>query len=211
VVVGFYADRVFPWLMDRVLAKPSVMALRTELLSGARGRVLEIGIGTGLNLPCYPPEVQRVVAVEPNPGMADRARKRAEAVGRTLEVHPLHGEALPFPDASFDTVVSTFTLCSIADVDGALREIRRVLVPDGRFLLLEHGLADDASVRAWQHRLTPIQRVLGCGCELDRDITAIVTRSGLQFARVRSLYQPGDPRAFGYFTLGEARPPGGTT
>lgn len=204
--MGFYADRVFPWLMDRLMSGPPFQALRTEVLAPARGRVLEIGIGTGLNLAHYPPDVTHVVAVEPNPGMAGRAEDRAAHVHRSLTLYPLHGESLPFADGSFDTVVSTFTLCSIADVDRAVREIHRVLAPDGRFLVLEHGLADDPGVQAWQHRLTPIQRVVACGCELDRDIRGILTRNGFRFERVRSQYQPGEPRAFAYFTLGEAHP-----
>jgi ubiquinone/menaquinone biosynthesis C-methylase UbiE len=138
--------------------------------------------------------------------MDPRARSRAADAGRTVTLHALHGESLPFDDGSFDTVVSTFTLCSIADPERALGEVRRVLVPDGRLLFLEHGLADDPRVQTWQHRLTPFQRVLGCGCELDRDIRGLLDRTGFSFVRVRSLYQPGEPRVFGYFTLGEAVP-----
>lgn len=204
--MGFYENRVFPWMMDRMMSGPAMDALRAEVLAGATGRVLELGIGTGLNLPHYPSAVRHVVAVDPNPGVKVRAQARARSVDRSVELHELRGESLPFDDASFDTVVSTFTLCSIGDVDRAVREVRRVLKPEGRFLLLEHGLADDAGVRVWQHRLTPIQRVVACGCELDRDIPAIVTRNGFRFAQVRQLYQPGEPRPLAYFTLGEAVP-----
>jgi ubiquinone/menaquinone biosynthesis C-methylase UbiE len=204
--VGFYANTVFPWLMDRLMSSPSFQALRTEALAPARGRVLELGIGTGLNLQHYPAEVTHLVAVEPNPGMGRRAHDRAEHAHRTVELHALHGESLPFADGSFDTVVSTFTLCTIADVDRAVREVHRVLTPEGRFLILEHGLADEPGVQAWQHRLTPIQRVFGCGCELDRDIRGILVRNGFRFAQVRSLYHDGEPRPWAYFTLGEAHP-----
>ena len=137
--------------------------------------MLEIGFGTGLNLPCYPPHVRKVTAADPNAGMVARARTRIEQTG--IEVVPaiVGGEELPFADAAFDTVVSTFTLCSIDAVEQAIAQVGRVLRPGGRFLFLEHGLSPRPRVRKWQRRLNWLERLMCGGCRLDRDIPALVS------------------------------------
>lgn len=204
--MGLYEKHIFPLINETVMSDPQLRALRKEALSSAHGRVLEVGIGTGLNLPLYPSSVQSLVGIDPNFGMHKRAQARANAAPFPVEVRGLAGEALPFETASFDTLVSTFVLCSIHGIERALGEMRRVLKPTGRFLLLEHGLSDDPKIQQWQHRLNPIQRVVGCGCVLDRDVPTMVTDQGFHFAALRSFLAPGIPRTHGFFYLGDARP-----
>jgi ubiquinone/menaquinone biosynthesis C-methylase UbiE len=142
--------------------------------------------------------------VDPNPGVNRLALQRIRSSGRTVEHLTLRGEALPMPEATYDTVVSTWTLCSIAGVEQALREVRRVLKPGGRLLFLEHGLSPAPRVQRWQRRLTPIQRLVGDGCHLDRDIRDLVQRSGLQIAELDEFYAAKIPRPFGYMYKGIA-------
>src|SRR4051812_39317349 len=148
--MGLYSRYVFPWLLDRALSCPAAAAQRPVVLARACGNVLEIGFGTGLNLPHYPPAVRRLAVVDPNPGVARRARRRIAASPVPVEYLPLHnGREIGAADESFDTVVSTWTLCSIADVGYALEEVYRLLRPGGRFLFIEHGLAPDEKVARW--------------------------------------------------------------
>lgn len=168
--MGIYSRFIFPRLCDFVLNKPTVVELRRELLSNVGGEVLEIGIGTGLNLPQYPGHVRRITAVDPNPGIHRLAEKRIKQTGMVVDKHVVSSERLPFKDQSFDVVVSTFTLCSIEDVRRALAEVHRVLRPDGRFLFLEHGLSPDLGVRKWQRRLNWLETKLADNCHLDRHI-----------------------------------------
>ena len=170
--MGVYSRVIFPRLCDWVMNDPRMAALRSELLADVGGEVLEIGFGTGLNLPHYPEHVRRITTVDPNPGMNRLARRRIAEGGIAVDQRVLSGEALPFEDGSFDCVVSTWTLCSIPDAGRALGEVHRVLRPGGRFLFLEHGLSEDSRVQRWQRRLNPIQRVLGDGCRLDLDVPA---------------------------------------
>jgi ubiquinone/menaquinone biosynthesis C-methylase UbiE len=158
-----------------------------------------------LNLPFYPAEVRRITAVEPSDGMNRRAANRISESGRQVRQIPLGADqSLPLPDSSFDTVVSTWTMCSIRDVAAALREIHRVLKPGGRLLFLEHGLSPDPGVARWQHRFTPLVRRLGGGCHLDREIEAIVRASPLALDRTERFYLPGEPRIGGYIYRGLA-------
>lgn len=193
------------------MAQRVLHRLREEALEGAHGEVLEIGFGTGLNLPHYPGRVRRIVGVDDNPGMLRRARRRAAASGIEVEHHGLSAEKLPFADASFDTVVSTFTMCSIPDLQAALAELRRVLKPGGELLFLEHGLAPEAAVAAWQRRLNPLWMKIGDGCHLDRDATAELRRAGFGLERVRNFYLPKSLKFAGYMYLGAARRPAGQT
>ncbi len=204
--MGFYENRVFPLINDKLMSDSQLQALRTETLTPAGGRVLEVGLGTGLNIPLYPPGVHSLIGIDPNVGMHRRAQARASKAPFLVEVRELAGETLPFETASFDTVVSTFVLCSIKDVARALGELRRVLKPSGRFLLLEHGLSDDPKVRRWQRRLNPIQHIVGCGCTLDRDMRALVSSHGFRFETLRTFPAPGIPKTHGFLYLGEARP-----
>lgn len=202
--MGFYTRVVFPRLCDRLLGRPAVARHRQALLAGAAGEVLEIGFGTGLNLPCYPPAVRRVTAVDPNPGTHPLARRRVERSGIAVDHRLLSGERLPFADGTFDCVVSTFTLCSIDGVDQALGEAYRVLRPGGRFLFLEHGLSPDPAVRWWQRRLNWLEVRLADGCRLDRDVRGLVAARPFAAVHADQFYLGGLPRTHGYMTRGVA-------
>ena len=173
--MGLYAQVIVPLLCDFGLDRPFVARYRRELLAHASGNILEIGFGTGLNLPYYPAHVCKLTIVDPNAGMYRRARRRIKQTGIEVDWRVLGGERLPFEDGTFDGVVSTFTLCSIEEVAQALREVYRVLKPGGRFLFLEHGLSPEPKVQKWQRRLNWLQMRLADGCHLDRDMRALVT------------------------------------
>ena len=168
--MSLYSRLVFPRLCDFLLDQPLVAQQRRELLAHASGGILEIGIGTGLNLPCYPKHVQKITAIDPNPGMHRRAQRRSEEAGVDVDNQVISGEQLPFEDAKFDCVVSTFTLCSIEDVATALSEVIRVLKPGGQLLTLEHGLSSEPTVQKWQRRLNGLEQLLADNCHLDRNI-----------------------------------------
>lgn len=201
---GFYEQRVFPWLNDRLAGNPAIERLRSEALAAARGRVIEIGFGTGLNLRHYPALVESVLAVEPSPGMNERAGRRIQASPIPVDRVAGKAESLPLPDRSFDTAVSILTLCSVADPARVLSELRRVLRDDGRLLVLEHGRAEEAGVARWQDRLNGIQQTLACGCNLNRPIAALVQGNGFRFEALRQFYVHGLPRTHGWVTLGTA-------
>lgn len=205
--MSLYRHHVFPWVLELVMNQRVFRKLRREVLAPADGRVLEIGFGTGINLPYYPPGTRRLVGVDSNPGVSRLASRRAATSHIEVEHHQLSAEALPFETSSFDTVVSTFTLCSIPDLQQALQEVRRVLRPGGTFLYLEHGLSPDADVARLQRRINPAWKVVGDGCHLDRDPTAEVRRAGLDVARVRNFYLPHGTRFAGYMYLGAATRP----
>jgi ubiquinone/menaquinone biosynthesis C-methylase UbiE len=173
--MGLYHQYVFPRLCDWLLGQRFLDRYRRELLAQVQGDVLEIGFGTGLNLPHYPPHVRKITTVEPNAGMNRLARRRIAATGMVVDQQVRRGADLPFADNAFGTVVSTFTLCSIDQVERALNEVYRVLRPGGRFLFLEHGLSPRPSVQKWQRRLNRVEQALAAGCRLDRDIRALVS------------------------------------
>jgi ubiquinone/menaquinone biosynthesis C-methylase UbiE len=177
---------------------------RRELIARARGDVLEIGFGTGLNLPYYSSEVYKLTAVDPNPGMHRLAQKRIKQMGIEVDQKVLSSERLPFEDNHFDCAVSTFTLCSIDNVGQALREVYRVLKPGGLFLFLEHGLSPDPKVQKWQRRLNWLQVRLANGCHLDRNMKALV--AALPFASVEfdEFFLERTPKTHGYFYRGAA-------
>jgi ubiquinone/menaquinone biosynthesis C-methylase UbiE len=202
--VGFYSRIIFPRLCELALNRPEIARRRRALLQRAGGRILEIGLGTGLNLPCYPRHVRRLITVDVNPGMQPFAQRRSRGAGIAIDHHTISGERLPFADRSFDCVVSTFTLCSIDEVDRALAEIHRVLVPGGRLLFLEHGLSREPAVQTWQRRLNWIQRRLGDGCRLDRPIDALIAAQPFVALEFRDGYLEGVPRTHGYLYDGLA-------
>jgi ubiquinone/menaquinone biosynthesis C-methylase UbiE len=202
--MSFYSRVIFPRVCNWALDRPLVAAERSKLLDQVDGEILEIGFGTGLNLPHYPSRVRRIMAIDPNPGMHRRA---AAAIGRTgieVDKHLLRGEELPFDSGRFDCVVSTFTLCSVGDVDQALAEAYRLLKPGGRFLLLEHGLSPDANVSRWQRRLNGVQRVLADNCHLDRDMNQLVRRQPFNSVQLEAFYMPQIPKTHGYVFKGAA-------
>ncbi|MHB8529233.1 MAG: class I SAM-dependent methyltransferase [Caulobacteraceae bacterium] len=169
------------------------------------GRVLEIGAGSGLNLPLYPAAVTEILALEPDPRLTAMARVNAERIGRAATFLAASAEEIPLDAASVDTVVTTWTLCSIPDAVGALAEMRRVLKPAGRLLFVEHGLAPEAGVRRWQNRLTPVWKRIGGGCHLNRPIAAIIEAGGFRLETIASGYAPG-PKIMTFLSEGLARP-----
>jgi ubiquinone/menaquinone biosynthesis C-methylase UbiE len=203
--LGLYSRVVFPWLCDRLLGQPFLAKYRRELLATVAGDVLEIGFGTGLNLPHYPPHVRRLTAIDPNGGTQRRAQPRVQHSGIEVDRRALDCERLPFADGTFDCVVSSWTLCSIDDVRQALGEVHRVLRPGGRFLFLEHGLSPDAHVRKWQRRLNWLEYQLGGGCRLDRDIRALVAAQPFAALSVDEFALEHFPRTHGHMYRGVAR------
>jgi ubiquinone/menaquinone biosynthesis C-methylase UbiE len=201
----FWGERVFPWLMDKMAADDEELkALRTRALAPTGGRVLELGFGTGLNLYHYPSGIRRIVAVDPNPGMKERARERMASLGIDVEHHRITAETLPFDASSFDSVVCTLTLCSIPRVDQALGEVRRVLKPGGQFLFLEHGRHPDPGVSRWQDRLNGVWGKLFDGCNINRDMPRLIADSGLVTTALDNQALTKMPRPVGYFFLGRA-------
>ncbi len=201
--MGVYARYVFPRLMD--LTMRPLEALRAETLASAAGEVLEIGFGTGLNLPHYPPGVRRLYAVDP----LDSLRRTVEArIARApFPVERLHLRAdgrLPFENARFACVAMTWTLCSIAEPLAALQDIQRVLATGGSLLFIEHGRSDAPRVARWQRRLNPVQRRLAGGCQLDRPVAALIRKGGFELTKLDRFSLDGVPRIFGEMYRGIA-------
>ena len=200
---SWYDQHVLPYLLDVACGLPVIQSQRRKVVPMATGRVLEVGIGTGLNLPFYDPaKVQSLVGVDPAEQMHALAQKRSERAGLAVELVHLSAEALPLASASFDSVVCTYTLCSIEDPLAALREMRRVLKPNGRLLFAEHGLAPDASVSRWQRRLEPYWRQLAGGCRLTRDVPELLREAGFQTSGGAAYV--AWPKTLGYNYWGEA-------
>ena len=199
-----YHHYVFPHLLDFVMSSRMFRKPRDRTLAPARGRILEIGFGTGMNLTHYPPTVQRIEAIDPDLDLDRYSLPRIAAASIGVDFHHLDAEHLPFESDRFDTVVSTFTLCSIPDVAHALREIRRVLKPGGQFLFLEHGRSPDPAVARWQDRLNAAWMPLAGGCHLNRPTRALVADAGLVVGPVQNYYLKRTPRFVGYMTEGMA-------
>jgi len=205
--MGFYSHVIFPWILDWATDRLALNRLRREVLSEARGDILEIGFGTGANLAFYPPGVRKLTTADPNPGMRARAQKRILASPRFVDTWMVTAETLPMPDNTFDTVVSTMTLCSISDADAAIREVHRVLKPGGHLLFLEHGSSPDRNVKFWQDLLTPVSKILGDGCHLNRNMRRLL--EGQQFAvpSLKNFYLEDAPKVAGYMYQGIAQKP----
>jgi ubiquinone/menaquinone biosynthesis C-methylase UbiE len=202
--MNIYSRLIFPTLIDRVMSGDDFVSYRREILADAIGSVLEIGFGTGLNLAHYPSDkVQKITTIDVNPGMNRLAQTRIATSSISVDYQVLNGEKLPMADATFDTVVSTWTLCSIQQVELAISEIYRVLKPGGKFLFIEHGLSNEPKIQTWQHRLTPIQKIIADGCHLDREIKSLIA---VQFANltVKEFYTPNKPKIGAYFYQGIA-------
>jgi ubiquinone/menaquinone biosynthesis C-methylase UbiE len=204
--MGFYSTVIFPRLLDVVMSNDEMAIYRQSLLSEVRGHVLEIGFGTGLNLPYYPPTLEKITTVDVNPGVHALAQKRIAQSQLTVESRVLNGEALPMADQSFDCVVSTWTLCSIVNVEQAIAEIYRVLKPGGQFFFIEHGLSDNPRTQAWQNRLNPLQRIIGDGCNLNRNIQELVAQH-FEFVTVERFDMPSLPSTVGHTYKGTATKP----
>ena len=202
--MGFYHHYVFPRLLDLAMSSRLLHAPRERTLAPARGRILEIGFGTGRNLTHYPPTVRRIEAIDPDLDLDRLSLPRIAHAAIEVDFHHLNAEHLPFEDERFDTVVSTFTLCSIPDVVHALGEVRRVLKRGGQFLFLEHGRAPDAGVVRWQDRLNRTWMPLAGGCHLNRPVRELVEDTGLRLQPVQQYYLGKVPRFLGYLTEGVA-------
>lgn len=199
--MGLYSEKIFPVLLDWALSHPTYAAYRQEVLAEVHGEVLEIGFGTGLNLPHYPDRVEKVVTVDVNPGMNAIAQRRIQTSRMTVDLRVLNGESLPMAEHTFDSVVSTWTLCSIPQVEQALSEIYRVLKPGGRFFFIEHGLSPEPTIQTWQNRLTPLQKVIADGCHLNRNIQQLVEKQ-FDIVEVKTFYAKDTPKTGGYFYQG---------
>jgi len=204
--MSFYADHVFPHLMDWTLGTRRFQELREQALASAQGHVLEIGFGTGLNLSHYSHAVTSLTALDPATLLPRKVARRISRGSLPVELVRLSAETLPFEDGRFDCAVSTWTLCTIPNPVAALREVRRVLKPGGTYVFLEHGRSDDAWVAKWQDFFNPIERVIACGCNLNRPIDALISQGGLKIDRLDRFLLPGVPRIVGEMYRGFARP-----
>ena len=203
--MSYYEDQVVPRLIDVMLGTKAVGKLRQHVASPLSGEVLEVGFGSGLNVPYYPPEVTRVQAVDPAMVGRKLAAKRIAASPVPIEFVGLDGEQLPVESGTIDHVLITWTMCTIPDIETALSEMRRVLRPGGQMHFIEHGLAPDAKVVKWQHRLNPLENRLAGGCNLNRPIDTLIQGAGFRFDELNRFYGKG-PKSFSYFYEGVASP-----
>jgi ubiquinone/menaquinone biosynthesis C-methylase UbiE len=203
--MGFYERRILPRLVHLSMRQDTFLAYRRRVVPAAQGRVLEIGVGSGLNLPLYTDAAEHVVGVDTSPRLLSMARQVHRTGATSTELIEGSAEALPLEDKSIDTVVTTWTLCTIPDVNAALREMRRVLKPSGALLFVEHGRSPDEKVRRWQDRLTPVWKRLGGGCHLNRPIRVLLEDSGFRIERVETGYMKG-PKPMTFMYEGKAIP-----
>ncbi|MDJ0812435.1 MAG: class I SAM-dependent methyltransferase [Woeseiaceae bacterium] len=204
--MSFYEERVLPHLIDWACSTNPQRKQREKVVHLARGDVLEIGFGSGLNLPHYRPDkVRRIFALEPSTGMRRKARPNVDASTLDVEFIDLPGERIPLEDDSVDTVVVTYTLCTIPDATAALEGMRRVLKPGGQLIFCEHGIAPDENIRRWQHRLNGGWRRLAGGCNMNRDIVGLIEKGGFRITMDERMYIPG-PRILNYNFWGTAQP-----
>ena len=204
--MGFYSKYIFPHLLEWALGNPELGTYRRRALESAAGKVLEVGFGTGLNLPYYPDAVQRITAVDSENLLRERRAERMRDSRVPVEFARLDASGrLPFEDAAFDSVVTTWTLCSIAEVEPALFEMRRLLKPSGRYIFLEHGRSDDLRTARWQDRFNPVERVVGAGCNINRPIDRLIQAAGFAIEDLDRFVMPKTPRILGEMYRGTAR------
>ena len=203
--MSFYNDHILPHVINLAMKNRELDPYRRRLVSQARGRVLEIGIGSGLNLSLYGPAVEEILGIDPAPRLINMAQGAANHLKIPVTLINGSAQAIPIDAGSIDTLVTTWTLCSIPDVNAALQEMRRVLKPKGQLLFVEHGLAPEQSVRKWQNRLTPIWKKIGGGCHLNRPIGDLIEKTGFRMIQIDTGYAKG-PRPMAFFYEGCAAP-----
>ena len=205
--MGIYSERFFPWALNRMMDNEQTRKVRARVCAGLTGDIVEIGFGTGLNLPFLPSAVTVLRAVDPMQRGRALASKRLASSPVRVEFVGLDGQNIPLDDESVDSALSTWTLCSIPDPVAAVREIRRVLRPGGMLQFVEHGRSPDPRVLTWQRRLNPVQRRVGCGCTLDSDIAAVLEEGGLSVDQMDTYYLKGMPKTHGWMFEGSAHRP----
>jgi ubiquinone/menaquinone biosynthesis C-methylase UbiE len=203
--MGYYGDRVLPRIVNAACGMKNNEPLRRRVCDGLHGHVVEIGFGSGHNVPFYPPAIVEVTAIEPADLAWELAAERLADTTVPVRRTGLDGQRLPLDDDSCDTALSTWTMCTIPDIAAALGEVRRVLKPGGTLHFVEHGLAPDDKVQRWQHRLEPVQKRLFGGCHLTRPIAELVTDAGFEILERDEFYQEGAPKFLAADTLGTAR------
>ena len=203
--MGFYNRFILPQVIELAMRQKNFAPFRERVVGAARGRVLEIGIGSGLNLSSYRSGAEEVYGVDPSTELLAKARNRLNTARIPVELVEGSGEKLPFEDSSFDTVVMTFTLCSISDAALAVREMRRVLRPEGELRFVEHGQAPDPAVVRWQDWLTPAWKRLGGGCHLNRKIDDLIKAGGFRIKQLSTNYLKSAPRPFSFIYEGSAQ------
>jgi ubiquinone/menaquinone biosynthesis C-methylase UbiE len=202
--MGFYSRVIFPRIIDFVMSNDDMRKVRTAVLADVSGDVFEIGFGTGLNLRHYPESVKKITTADVNPAMGERAQRRIDKYGIEVDCRTLDAESLPLDDESFDSVVCTWTLCSVEDPMKALSELRRILRPQGKFFFVEHGLADDPKVQKWQNRITPWWKIIGDGCRLNRNAREMIQDAHFAFTHLDTYYMDNAPKIAGYLYQGVA-------
>ena len=203
----FYTEHIYPHLVSMLGDPKPIREIRRRILPSAQGNVLEIGVGPGVNFVHYEPtKVNKLFALEPNPGMVRLAKRQLPKTKLDVEFIDLPGEHIPLADATVDTVVSTFTLCTIPGVAEAIRGLGRILRPGGKFIFFEHGISPDLKVRRWQKWSEPIPYCLYAGCHLTRDIPALITQGGFQIEQMQRAYLARFPKSWAYCLWGTAVP-----
>jgi len=203
--MGFYREHVVPHLVSVAMRNPELVPYRRRVLSAAHGRVLEVGIGSGVNLLFYPPATEEIFGLEPAPRLIDMARRAAQRSSAQVNFIEGSAEAIPLESNSVDTVVMTWTLCSIPDASQSLAEMRRVLKPGGLLLFVEHGQAPEEGVRKWQNRLTPLWKRLAGGCHLNRPVRTLIESAGFRIGELTTGYMRV-PKLMTFMYEGSARP-----
>jgi len=202
--MSFYQDQIVPLLISMAMRQKNLAAYRRRVVPAAEGRVLEIGVGSGLNLPLYSANVRQVIGLDPSAKLLRMARRAGSRAAPPVQFIKGSAEQIPLDPVSIDTVVMTWTLCSIPDPVRALRDMRRVLRPGGRLLFVEHGLAPDPNVVRWQDRLTPVWKSIGGGCHLNRAVASLIDLAGFQVDRLETGYMRG-PKPLTFMYEGHAR------
>lgn len=203
--MGIYSNKILPWIFEWSLKNKTIDEYRSDLLTEIHGEILEIGFGTGHNLSFYPEKIDKLTAIDLNPGNTPLAEKKIKKSDITVDHRIADCENLPFEDKRFDCVVSTFTLCSVTNIEEGLNEIHRVLRPGGSFHFMEHGLSDENHIQKWQNLLTPLQKKIADGCHLNRDMGQLISIH-FRDVEMNAFYEKKLPKIAGYFYKGVARP-----